>query len=423
MEPDRLSKAGTRNLSIMPFFVAFLAFFYWALRFSGPYRWLADLQMLAIGTYSEWVSAPVLAVILLVLAGAVSSWIVKTSRGISYGTSEGFVLLTLAALSAFGLMFAWDTAQAYWGMPSADDPVEVIDLDRVDPSELRSGHVRLVGRLDSEREVEIWRSSRRWFDGYTEVYVPVVGLRSAFSAGPVLVVTDHAPSPDGTGYLIANGLETRIRYEILRAGVPLVREPFLLTGRSRDMELQITVSVLMVAMMLIMWPMILYKWLSGEFAEERARIAEGAGAMPPPPAAPVVEQSLPVGGGKAFSAASASVVGFPAPPAGMGLLCVLRDAKVHGQSYQRINVDGARAAVLKPRQYVCIPLIPGEHEVATNVRVSLVPSKRIRVSIGAGEVLVYRIKMPFIGVPYLEPLEEIVSLTGTLGALKRVQPN
>lgn len=419
MAVDRLSQAGTRNLAILPAFVAAAAFFYWWGTFSPPYRWLIDAQVLLTGTYSELIAVPVFAVIMIVAASAVAAVFERSAIGVSYGRAEAVVLLVLAGLSVMAALFAWAVWQQYATRPTRNDPVQVVDLDRADLARLRNAHVRLIGRADFAAEVALTRRKRR--GTYKEYYVPVVGRRGGGTSVSV-VGTDLSRGDPLDGLLLRGGLGTRTEYQLRRGGMPVMPGAFILTNRERDLELPITLAIFFLVPVVITWPMILYQWLSGGYARERRAIAAGTAGPGAVSAPRPVDGSVPLSPARPATASDASAAGLPTPPKGMALLCVLRDARVHGSAYYRIDVDGRRVAELRPRQYVCIPLSPGQHVIATNIRISLARSARLRLDARAGEVFVFRMKMPLLGAPRLEAVESLDEVGAVLPKLGLVTP-
>lgn len=418
MGADRLSQAGWRNLAILPGFVAAAAFVYGWSTFAPPYRWLIDAQIALAGTYSELIAVPLFAMLMLLLAGVVTKLLGRTVTGITYGGVERVVMLVLAALSGLAVLFAWSVWQDYAARPLLSDPVQIIDLDGADLRGLRNVHARLIGRADFTKAVILTRRGRR--KTYREQYVPIV-RRSGATAVRV-VATDLNRGDPLDGLLLKGALGRRTEYQLRRSGMEVVPDAFVLTTRMRDMEGPITLAILFLVPVLITWPMILYQWLSGGYAREREAIAAGTAGPNAVPVPRSVDQSVPLSVAPPVSAATADAAGLPAPPAGKALLCVLRDARVHGSAYYRIDVDGRRVTDLKPRQYVCIPLSPGQHIVATNVRISLARSARLRLEVAAGEVLVFRMKMPVFGAPRLEPVADMAEVARVLPELRRVMP-
>lgn len=418
MEADRLSQAGRRNLAILPFFAAAAAFLYGWGTFSPPYRWLIDAQVALTGTYSELIAVPVFAVLLMLVAGVVTGLFEGAFAGVSYGRAESVVLLVLACLSGLAMLFAWTVWQDYAARPSLSDPVQIVDLDRIDEAGLRNAHVRLIGRADFGDKVRLVRRRRR--GTFTEEYVPVVGTRSGSESVPV-VATDLNRGAPLQGLLLKGALGRRTEYQLRRGGMPVTPDAFVLTTRERDMELPITLAIFFLVPVMITWPMVLYQWLSGGYARERESIAAGRAVPGAMPAARRVDQSVPLSPAQPVTASTATAAGLPEPLRGKALLCVLRDATVHGSAYYRIDVDGRRAADLKPRQYVCVPLSPGQHVVATNVRISLARSARIRLDVKAGEVLIFRVKTPMFGVPRLEPVADMAEVATVLPKLGRAR--
>lgn len=413
---DRLSQAGRRNLAILPAFLAAAAFLYCWAAFSPPYRWLIDAQIALAGTYSELVAVPVFAVLTMLAAGAITALVERTSAGVSYLRAEALVLVVLAGLSAAAVLFAWQVWQDYAARPSLSDPARVVDLDRDDMAGLGNAHVRLIGRADFAGEVVLVRRGRR--GTYREGYVPVAGSRSGGAVRVVATDLNRGAPPEGL--LLKGALDTRIEYQLRRRGMAVVPDAFVLTTRERDLEWPVTLAILFLVPVVITWPMILYQWLSGGYAREREAIAAGTAGVVAAPAPRPVDQAVPLSSARPFGASAATAAGLPSPPQGKALLCVLRDAKVHGSAYYRIDLDGRRIADLKPRQYVCVPLSPGQHAVATNVRISLARSARIRLNVEAGEVLVFRMKMPFFGVPRLEAVDDLSEMATALPTLRRI---
>lgn len=419
MEADGLSQAGRRNLTILPAFSATAFFLYCWGTFSPPYRWLVDAQVAIADTYSELIAVPVFALLTMLVTGAIIGLVERTSAGVSYLRAEALVLLVLAGLSALAMLFAWQVWQDYAARPSLGDPAQLVDLDRGDTAELGNAHVRLIGRADFAGEVVLVRRGRR--GTYREQYVPIVGARSGGAPVPV-VATDLNRGEPLEGLLLKGALDTRTEYQLRRRGMAVVSDAFALTRRERDLEWPVTLAILFLVPVVITWPMILYQWLSGGYAREREAIAAGRAGPQTPSAPPPVDQSVPPSSVRSFAAAEASAAGLPEPPAGKALLCVLRDARVHGSAYYRIDLDGRCIADLRPRHYVCVPLSPGQHVIATNVRISLARSARTRVDVAVGEVLVFRMKMPMIGAPRLEPVESLGEIATALPTLRRVTP-
>lgn len=109
-----------------------------------------------------------------------------------------------------------------------------------------------------------------------------------------------------------------------------------------------------------------------------------------------------------------------APPPGAALLCVLRDEPgVSSPSYKRVDVDGARVADLQANRYTAVALRPGPHTLAVNTRISLTSDTVVRFDVAAGEVVVYRLQVPFFGALRLDRAPDGPELRA---ALKRLRP-
>ena len=276
MAAEGLSRAGVRNLQAMPLLVALLCFVYWTIGFSGPYRWLIDLQMMIAGMYTEFVAIPLLFIALLGTATAMTKWIGRVAGGISYGRAELLVMLVLVGLTAFAILNAWNVGSRYLKAPGFGDPVVVVDLARVDRAQLRSAHVRVLGRVDTARRTGIWRYGRgRRLRAELETYVPVVASRGALASAPPAIVADFDPPGEIEGLLLAGGLDTRTRYRLRVAGLPVDADTFLLSQRTKTLEGEIIGAAIMAGLALLVWAMILHAWLSGTYARERREIASG----------------------------------------------------------------------------------------------------------------------------------------------------
>lgn len=112
------------------------------------------------------------------------------------------------------------------------------------------------------------------------------------------------------------------------------------------------------------------------------------------------------------------------PPPGGALLCVLRDEPgFSSPSYKRVNVDGARVAVLKANRYTVVALRPGSHMLAVNTRVSLTSDIVARFDVAPGDVVVYQLQIPLFGTMRLERMPNIAAVRETLARLKPVAPS
>lgn len=110
-----------------------------------------------------------------------------------------------------------------------------------------------------------------------------------------------------------------------------------------------------------------------------------------------------------------------APPLGAALLCVLRDEPgFSSTSYKRIDVDGARVANLKANRYIVVPLWPGPHTLAVNTRISLTSDTVARFAVAPGDVVTYRLQIPFFGRMGLERVPDISAVRAALTRLKPV---
>lgn len=108
------------------------------------------------------------------------------------------------------------------------------------------------------------------------------------------------------------------------------------------------------------------------------------------------------------------------PPAGAALLCVLRDEpNFSSTSYKRVDVDGQRVADLKANRYTVVALSPGPHTLAVNTRISLTRDIVARFEVAAGEVVAYRLHIPFFAPMWLERTPDIA---GVRAALPRLKP-
>ena len=112
----------------------------------------------------------------------------------------------------------------------------------------------------------------------------------------------------------------------------------------------------------------------------------------------------------------------PLPPADAALLVVLRDEPVSNAARFRVDVDGVRVAVLKSRRYTAVALRPGAHLLAINAPASLVADTVARFDAAAGVVVVYRLRVPFIGRPSLERLPAAEGDRRMLARLDGVEP-
>lgn len=109
------------------------------------------------------------------------------------------------------------------------------------------------------------------------------------------------------------------------------------------------------------------------------------------------------------------------PPPGAALLCVLRDEPgFSSTSYKRVDVDGVRVADLKANRYTVVALWPGRHTLAVNTRVSLTSDTVVRFDVAAGDVLAYRMEIPFFGSMRLERMADIAAVRATLARLRPV---
>ncbi len=198
--------------------------------FSGPFRWLVDLQVRLTGRfYWEPLAVALLLVGLLLPAMLVADLLdplVPRLKDRAWGW-----LFILAALvgSGFALRHAW----WLWTAPETGathryPPPRTLDLDRLGPERMPPSVVRIVGRADPRDRIRLRQEPRG-----SHVYQPIGGLHRPASdlPAPVLATCSARRWDDCTpgtteGWLVPARVDDRDSYRLRRAGV--VKDAFYL---------------------------------------------------------------------------------------------------------------------------------------------------------------------------------------------------
>jgi hypothetical protein len=110
------------------------------------------------------------------------------------------------------------------------------------------------------------------------------------------------------------------------------------------------------------------------------------------------------------------------PPPDAAWLVLMRDAFISDNVYLRAAVDGERVAILKSRRYAVIALRPGPHTLGVNARHSLFKDRVMDFEAVTGEIVVLRLKPPFLNRPFAERVNDVLAARAKLAGLKSVTP-
>lgn len=261
--------AGTTNAVVLAILVAAALTGWWWASFSGPFLWLIDLQRQYFGSYRELPAAIALGIATLSAAGVAAAFL----RRLPGSVAGAFVTVVLVLASAVALVKAWQLWEEAAHMPGRDDPLQVVDLDRLGDAPLPTGHVRLIGIPDRPRQVLVHSGGRRGIGDRWDGYVPMTSRRGSDPAVPVRIVatsggseTDAAQGvPDNPdGVLLADGLDTRTRYELRQQGLTLAERPFVLFWPGEDVSFDHYLEAALLALFVVLcWSLQAYQWVTG----------------------------------------------------------------------------------------------------------------------------------------------------------------
>ncbi|MBC7664053.1 MAG: hypothetical protein H7276_09710 [Caulobacter sp.] len=110
------------------------------------------------------------------------------------------------------------------------------------------------------------------------------------------------------------------------------------------------------------------------------------------------------------------------PPPDAAWLVLMRDGLISDNMSLRADVDGERVAVLKSRRHAVIALRPGTHVLNTNVLHALVRAADVSFDVVPGEVVVYRLRPPFLKRPGAERVTDVAAARATIATLKSATP-
>lgn len=113
----------------------------------------------------------------------------------------------------------------------------------------------------------------------------------------------------------------------------------------------------------------------------------------------------------------------PPPPPDAAWLVLMRDGMISDHVYLRADVDGVRVAILKSRRHAIVALRPGAHTLAVNAKVSIVRDSMMSFEAATGEIVVLRLKPPFLSRPFAERVTDVTAARATIAKLKSVTPN
>lgn len=201
---------------------------YWS-EFSGPFRWLVDLQVALTGRY-YWEPLAMALLVGALLCGVVLVANVLDPIARRVGTKHWVAMVLVVALGVSGaaLVRAW----RLWNAPEVGathkyPPVRDLDIDTLGTGLLPPSRVHVIGKADPERQVRLRQEPR----GY-HLYQPVVGLKRPGAVPVVALCSDrHGRDCFGDrldGWLVPNGVDGRDLYRLRRAGLLTAGPHYLL---------------------------------------------------------------------------------------------------------------------------------------------------------------------------------------------------
>ena len=267
---------------------------WWWYGFTGPFRWLVDLQVALTGRfYWEPLAVGVLLTALLLVAQAAADVLDPLVPRVSQRTWLVLVILALLGGSAVALAVAWHK----WTAPVAETrpvpPLRIIDLDRIDRTPLPFGPVRILGTADPAAAIKLHQEPR----GY-RTYQPIAPRHSAAAPLPVIAVCSSRyggncrPEPL-EGWLYRGDPAERDSYRLRRAGL-VTAGPFYLLAPDLPKSDRYAVAgehdpsgALAIVMLLAI------VWFSVVFAFIKSPPTPAGGQAPTPPVATQVSPEHP----------------------------------------------------------------------------------------------------------------------------------
>ena len=500
----RADRDPARNLQVV-LVLAGIGYTAWSWAgFSGPFRWLVDLQLRLVGRYSEPVAGVATAVVVVATLVLALVLVRRAYPDLTSRAADALVAAVFVVASAAALWQTWHLWREAAHLPRPSDPVQIVDLDRPRTAAFPTGHVRVIGTPDRQRQVLGYATGRTGLSSYWESWVPLVPKRQGDAMEPVRIVATArgrdrvsaagAIGDDPQGLLLFDSVDTRTVYQARQEGLDMPEHAFALYTDERVRSDTFIDAGLLGAFVALFWGLAAWSRITGrsgrvtpaassspdEIAVDAGPGAPAASAVPAPAAAVEAEpmlMRLGMGGavaavgtggllwemfgflptrwalvgyaaaavvlavslllmwlgqrseaaapsGEPPPALSAAMAAALAPPPGAALLCVLRDEPgANSPSYKRVDVDGAHVADLKANRYTVVALRPGPHHLAVNTRVSLTSDTVVRFDAAAGDVVVYRLQVPFFGALRLERTADGPAVRDVLARLKRVEPS
>jgi hypothetical protein len=259
---DAKADAGpeaTRNLAALVAMLVIGACLWWWFDFSGPFRWLIDLELRLFGNWWEPSAAIVLGLggIAVVLSLMVAvKWLLPNPSAVVVNLLVCAILVVLTAAALVEARQLWSDAAR---LPGLRDPVRSVTLAELDGGAPPLGHVRLLGTPRQDRSVTLSLHDRA--RGHTDTYVPL----NVDAGGRVRVVAtrtergmggDASRIPaDPEGVLLSDAIDTRTRYQLRREGLPVADRVFVLFWPGSDVSTDGQIeAILLAAPALLFWP-------------------------------------------------------------------------------------------------------------------------------------------------------------------------
>lgn len=226
--PSSRSPTGNTVVGTLPSLIILGLGLYWWYTFSGPYRWLADLQISIFGSYGVFITGILACLLLLFPLAYVGS--VLESRGLlshdtvlHYDPKRHDVPIGLITLAVMALGAGWFTIQR---IPRGK-PV-VLTFEEIAKGIDIPAHVSLQGKalLDDSLHIES--------DTENSLYTPLVP--EEYEEGmPVFVYIESFPPNEAAvtrrkhqGVLVANGLPGVVREGFNSSSTPPAQPHYML---------------------------------------------------------------------------------------------------------------------------------------------------------------------------------------------------
>jgi hypothetical protein len=243
-----MKREGTIRLTLSGLWVTLVsAYWFWAaITFSGPYRWLAEWQIAQFGGYYERATAILPAVLIAAPALAYlrrRSEIAQAEAEAQLGpaVAEGRqIRRAVWGTGGFGLVALLIGGGAFLlsqGVPDGSGPALPFDAATLGSVALPQDRVTIRGEVDPEASVAVVET--RGVTSRNSVYAGFRPEGESAKDAPVRLFIERstgssAPTisqgflPDQTGFLVENGLPDPVLREFAARGIPLASPHYVL---------------------------------------------------------------------------------------------------------------------------------------------------------------------------------------------------